>query len=174
MPQLLLTLLTLGGVDVEEVQAEDEKLLEEAHHLGFVERDEATLGAGLERMGEALMIAEDGLGLQQVRSRQLFDDAIGTVVGKGFHLQRTRKEEEELRTRVVGSYDRLSCRQLMEAELRVARHLSKIVAAHALKQGELQELVVELKKWHSGVSRLSCFSTMARTTRRWCRRAWRR
>ena len=43
-----------------------------------------------------------------------------------------------------------------------------------INQGKLQKLVVELKKWHSSVSRLSCFSTMARTTRRWCRRAWRR
>lgn len=93
-------------------------------------------------MGEALMIAENGLGLKQEGSRHLLDDTISTVIGERLCPKGAGKEEEQLRTGIIGDCNGLSSRDFLEAELGMACHLSQIITAHPLEQRKLQELIV--------------------------------
>ena len=67
------------------------------------------------------------------------------VVGTGREADGAADEEEELLTGIALAHDPLACRHLLEAEAGVARHLQQLGTVHALEEGELQQLVVNLQ-----------------------------
>ncbi len=143
MPLLAQQLLRLGGKDVEQVKTEDEELLTQTVHLVLADGDETAFGEGYDGVSESLLVAIDSLGLQLPGGAQVLHHLVGTVVGAGFGLKGAREQEEELAAGIVGTHHGLACCHLKEAELSMAGNQRQIVAAHALKQGELQKVVVE-------------------------------
>lgn len=136
VPRLPQELLRLGGIEVEQVETEDEELVAEAYHLVLADGDETAFGSSREGVGEPLVVAEDGLGLQHAWGLQLLDDGVGMVVGTALYAQQAREEEIELGAGIVLTHNGLPYPTLHEAEPGLPDNLSKIVAAHALKQGE--------------------------------------
>ena len=145
VPGLAHELLSLGGIEVEQVEAEDEELVAEAHDFVLADGDKAAVVEGGEGVGEALVIAEDGFWLEHTGCLQLLDDGVGVVVGTALDAEGAGEEEIELRAGRILANDDLPYPTLHEAELGLSGNLSEVVATHALKQGEKQQLVVELQ-----------------------------
>ena len=148
-------LLRLGGIVVDEVQSEHEKIFGEPHHFFFVECQEIGICQGIEVTGEALVITKDTLLLEDIRRGHLFGNHITVVVAKALDLQGAVDEEIEMGTGVTGMDDLSPCGHLHKAKARMSCHNLQIVTAHALKQGELEESVVYLQASHYS-SILSC------------------
>lgn len=136
VPRLPQELLRLGGIEVEQVETEHEKLVAETHHLVLADGDETAFGSSREGVGESLIIAEDGLGLQHAGGLQLLYDGVSVVVGTALNAQQAREEEIKLGAGIVLAHNGLPYPTLHEAELGMSDNLSEIVAAHSLKQGE--------------------------------------
>ena len=147
--------LRLGGVVVDEVQTEHKKVFGEAHHLLFVESEEVHIGQGVVVAGEALMIAEDALLLENIRRGHLLSNHITVVVAEALDLQGAVNEEIEMGAGVTGMDDLTTSGYLHKTKARMACHNLQIVAAHALKQRKLEESVVYLQGSHYS-SILSC------------------
>lgn len=145
MPGLAQEFLSLRSVEVEQVQAKDEELIAETHHLVLADGDETAVGSDREGMGESLVIAKDSFGLQHTGSLQLLNDGIGVVVGTALHAEGAGKEEIELSAGGILTNDDLPHSTLHKAEFCLSGNLSQVVATHTLKQGEKQQLVVELQ-----------------------------
>ena len=92
-PRLAQQLLALRGKHIEQVQPEHQKLLAQTQYFILADGDEAGFGLGGKGMGVTLVIAEDGLGLQRIGSRQLLDYGIAVVVGTSLHLNGARQQE---------------------------------------------------------------------------------
>ena len=142
-PRTMRQTLMTGGEDAKQIEADNEKVVEQTHHLVFRKRDEVAFGSGLEGMGEALRESEEHFGLKHVGSRQVLVDRIRVVVAGCGNLQLAAHKEEKLLAGIARADDNLTGRGLHEAELGVTRHLLKIGAAQSLKQRELQKLVIE-------------------------------
>ena len=85
-----------GGEDAEQIEADNEKVVEQTHHLVFRKRDEVAFGSGLEDMGEALRESKEHFGLKHVGSRQVLVDRIRVVVAGCGNLQLAAHKEKKL------------------------------------------------------------------------------
>ena len=142
-PWLVQQFLGARGQEVQQVDAEDEKLLGQSHHLRAMDTQQRHRCQRPEGVGVALLIAEDRLGLQHERRRELLGDGVSAIVGTRVDSHRTREEKAEMITDVAIMIEYRARRQLLEVELRMAGYLTKVVTAHTQKEWELQQLVEE-------------------------------
>ena len=100
-PGLSASFLSDGRQHVQEVETDDEEMGAEAEHLVLLQGDEVAGAAGDARTAIAGSGAEEHLGLQQPRCRQLLNQAVGAVVAARGELQGATDKEQQLLTLVT-------------------------------------------------------------------------
>ena len=139
-------LLKLSGEDVEEIEAEDDDGIGKIGHLALVDGDEVDIRHRAHRSMETLFKTEETFGLDDKRSVELFRHGIGPVISHSLGAEPSVDEKVEAVAAVTVAEEALAGRQLEEAELRVGHHLHEVAVTDALKEGELEQLVVELER----------------------------
>ena len=139
MPQVGLCLLGGGGKDVEVVDAEDIKLLEEKHHLRLGYRHEIAGGEGGEGGGVALGETEESLNLNDVGGLDGIAYCISVVGGVIFETETAVGEDDDRLAAVALADDATAGRMLEEVELGVGDNLLEVVACHTHEERQLEQ-----------------------------------
>lgn len=147
-PQLLRQFLCLGGVVVDEIQAEHQEILQQTEHLLLIDGEQTDIRLGGHVSGVTLVIAKYRLLLDDVRGTHVFLYGESSVVSKMLHLHHTANHEIELVAGIPCHDDPLAGRDLHETEADMTRDDFQIIVAHSLEEGELQQLVVDLQYSH--------------------------
>ena len=139
MPKARLGFLRLGGKEIEIVDAEDIKLLEEEHHLRLGDGHEIAWRESSERGGITLGETEEMLKLNDKGGIDNLAHAISMIVRLFLYGERTVGENDHSLA-AVALADHLGVgRTLEEVKLGVGDNLLKVVASHSHKERQLEQ-----------------------------------
>ena len=132
----------VGSHHVEHIEAEYELCFQQQHDFLFVDGDEIDIREGGVGVGILLMYAEQSLWFRQIGCLQTLHDAIGPIVGNMLCLNGAVDEEGEPVAGVASFDEALAFGEFVESYLGMCHHFHQVGMTHALKEGELQQLVV--------------------------------
>jgi hypothetical protein len=93
-------------------------------------------------VGVALLNTEESLGFREIGRLKHFYHPIGTIVCRVFGLYAAINQKRQPCAWVTGSGYALALSQFMESDFGMCHHLHEVGMAHALKERELQQLVI--------------------------------
>lgn len=142
IPGTMAQALGTGGKDVEHVETEHKLSFQEQQHFLLVDGDEVARSERLESRRIALRESEKLFRLNGVWCIHHFADATSMIVADGLDSNGTRSEEDKMVADVALLDNPPAFSLFGESKLGVTHYLHQVGMAHALKESELQQLVV--------------------------------